>query len=177
MESIFQCAFRAPLRDHTSSSLAKDFALGLLLTWANSIGSGEPARTRRLAWTFAIPLCYNGSFSHVPAHLCTYVKGIKLITHTKRPSNPQLFTMKLISCLLSMFDHNNQICAIKFTFTIFSLRVLDRQAGSEFSLGLLHPVGNDFACLFVLRFYDPVNPMGSCQAWSVLPNYTFTGQA
>ena len=22
-------------------------------------------------------------------------------------------------------------------------------------------------CLFVLRFYDPVNPMGSCPAWSV----------
>ena len=22
-------------------------------------------------------------------------------------------------------------------------------------------------CLFVLRFYGPVNPMGSCQAWSV----------
>ena len=30
--------------------------------------------------------------------------------------------------------------------------------------------------LFVLRFYEPVNPMGSCQARSVyLP--TFTGQA
>ena len=23
------------------------------------------------------------------------------------------------------------------------------------------------ACLFVLRFYGPVNPMGSCRAWSV----------
>ena len=22
-------------------------------------------------------------------------------------------------------------------------------------------------CLFVLRFYGPVNPMGSCRAWSV----------
>ena len=28
--------------------------------------------------------------------------------------------------------------------------------------------------LFVLRFYGPVNPMGSCRARSI---YTFTGQA
>ena len=40
----------------------------------------------------------------------------------------------------------------------------------------------DFICikiedLFVLRFYGSVNPMGSCRAWSVLPNHTFTGQA
>ena len=32
------------------------------------------------------------------------------------------------------------------------------------------------AGLFVLRFYGPVNPMGSCQARSVLPNQTLTGQ-
>ena len=31
-------------------------------------------------------------------------------------------------------------------------------------------------CLFVLQFYGPVNPMGSCRARSV-PNHTFTGQA
>ena len=31
--------------------------------------------------------------------------------------------------------------------------------------------------IFVLGFYGPVNPMGSCQAQSVLPNHTFTGQA
>ena len=31
--------------------------------------------------------------------------------------------------------------------------------------------------IFVLRFYGPVNPMGSCRARSVLPNHTFTGQA
>ena len=24
-----------------------------------------------------------------------------------------------------------------------------------------------FICLFVLRFYSPVNPMGSCHAWSI----------
>ena len=30
--------------------------------------------------------------------------------------------------------------------------------------------------LFVLRFYGPVNPMGSCRAWSVLPiNVYWTG--
>ena len=31
-------------------------------------------------------------------------------------------------------------------------------------------------CLFVLRFYGPVNPMGSCQVRSVYLT-TFTGQA
>ena len=31
-------------------------------------------------------------------------------------------------------------------------------------------------CLFVFRFYGPVNPMGSSSAVS-LPNHTFTGQA
>ena len=31
--------------------------------------------------------------------------------------------------------------------------------------------------LFVLRFYGSVNPMGSCLAWSVYLNHTFTGQA
>ena len=31
-------------------------------------------------------------------------------------------------------------------------------------------------CLFVLRFYGPVNPMSMSSAVS-LPNHTFTGQA
>ena len=32
-------------------------------------------------------------------------------------------------------------------------------------------------CLFVLRFYSPFNPMGSCRAPVSLPNHTFIGQA
>ena len=28
-------------------------------------------------------------------------------------------------------------------------------------------VSNEYSCLFVLRFYGPVNPMGSCRARSV----------
>ena len=36
---------------------------GLPLTWANNIGSGEDARMRRLAWIFAVLICYDGSFS------------------------------------------------------------------------------------------------------------------
>ena len=35
---------------------------------------------------------------------------------------------------------------------------------------------NKYICLFVLRFYGPVNPMGSYREVS-LPNHTFTGQA
>ena len=33
----------------------------------------------------------------------------------------------------------------------------------------LHGISSECSCyeLFVLRFYGPVNPMGSCQAWSV----------
>ena len=32
-------------------------------------------------------------------------------------------------------------------------------------------------CLFVLRFYGPVNPMGVMSSVVNLPNHTFTGQA
>ena len=32
-------------------------------------------------------------------------------------------------------------------------------------------------CLFVLRFYGSVNPMGSCRARSICLANTFTGQA
>ena len=32
-------------------------------------------------------------------------------------------------------------------------------------------------CLFVLRFYGPVNPMGVMSSAVSLPNHTFTGQA
>ena len=32
-------------------------------------------------------------------------------------------------------------------------------------------------CLFVLRFYGPVNPMGVMSSPVSLPNHTFTGQA
>ena len=28
-------------------------------------------------------------------------------------------------------------------------------------------VSNEYPCLFVLRFYGPVNPLGSFRAWSV----------
>ena len=31
----------------------------------------------------------------------------------------------------------------------------------------LKTVSSPFKCLFVLRFYSPVNPIGSCRAWSV----------
>ena len=36
-----------------------------------------------------------------------------------------------------------------------------------FLLGFIARNLNGLVCLFVLRFYGPVNPMGSCQAWSV----------
>ena len=38
------------------------------------------------------------------------------------------------------------------------------------------PNGIMSICLFVLRFYSPVNPMGLCRVWSVYL-ITFTGQA
>ena len=38
------------------------FSISLRITWANGIGSGETTRMRRLTWTFAVRLCYNGSF-------------------------------------------------------------------------------------------------------------------
>ena len=38
------------------------FSLAYRLPLANSKGSGETARMRRLTWTFAIRICYNDSF-------------------------------------------------------------------------------------------------------------------
>ena len=34
-----------------------------------------------------------------------------------------------------------------------------------------------FPCLLVLRFYGPINQLGSCQAWSVYLTTLFLGQA
>ena len=34
-------------------------------------------------------------------------------------------------------------------------------------IDILSPMKGLFVCLFVLRFYGPVNPMGSCRARSV----------
>ena len=37
----------------------------------------------------------------------------------------------------------------------------------EFGLNKYYFINSTCDCLFVLRFYGPVNPMGSCRAWSV----------
>ena len=36
-----------------------------------------------------------------------------------------------------------------------------------FPFVILEKIATDLDCLFVLRFYGPVNPMGSCRARSV----------
>ena len=46
--------------------------------------------------------------------------------------------------------------------------------GKKLNLKVSVLAGN---CLFVLQFYGPVNPMGSCRARSRLPSHTFTGEA
>ena len=51
-----------PLSKVTCLVLWLKFTLGLPLTWANSTDSGETARMRRLAWIFAVRICYNSSF-------------------------------------------------------------------------------------------------------------------
>ena len=68
---IFQRACPAPIAGHMSISLLffLKFPPGLPLTWANSIGFGETARMRRLAWTFAVRICYNGLFSQCLAQV------------------------------------------------------------------------------------------------------------
>ena len=45
------------------------FSRGPLLTCANSTGSGETARMRRLARTFAVRVCYSSVFSHDVAQI------------------------------------------------------------------------------------------------------------
>ena len=59
------------------------------------------------------------------------------------------------------------VCTIKGTDT----KGLRSEVQSETEYFALDP------CLFVLRFYGPVNPIRSCQARSVLPNHMCTGHA
>ena len=60
----------------TTCQVWQKFPHGLLLAWANYIGSGETARMRRLAWTFAVPICYNGCFPWRGSHICSYSQRI-----------------------------------------------------------------------------------------------------
>ena len=45
------------------------FTHGLALRSANGIGSGETVRIHKLAWTFAVRICYNCPFSHDVAQI------------------------------------------------------------------------------------------------------------
>ena len=56
-------AHAQPLSEVTCLVLWLKIPLGLSFTWANSIGSGETARTRRLTRTIAVRMCYNDSLS------------------------------------------------------------------------------------------------------------------
>ena len=47
---------------HIQCSIRLKFPRELTPTWANSTGSGETALMRRLAWAFAVRICYNSSF-------------------------------------------------------------------------------------------------------------------
>ena len=58
VESIFQCKYQAPQHGH----IWLKGPFGVMLTWANSICSGETSRMRRLAWTLCFRICYKGSF-------------------------------------------------------------------------------------------------------------------
>ena len=65
-----------------------------------------------------------------------------------------------------------------FTFSFESFRWTTANARELYSdvsgETKLHSLIN--ICLFVLRFYGPLNPMGSCRAVG-LPNHTITRQA
>ena len=53
-------------------------------------------------------------------------------------------------------------------FSMTKIKVLDETTDTQNDLNLciLH-LFQEVKCLFVLRFYGPVNPMGSCRARSV----------
>ena len=69
------------------------------------------------------------------------------------------------------------------TFSHYAAQ-LETTALSHFSffVSVFIDLKDHFFCLFVLRFYGPVNPMGSypngvISSAASLPNHTFTGQA
>ena len=60
-------------------------------------------------------------------------------------------------------NKNKQDSCIILYLERFSYHYIDDKYGNH----LLNVIILDNVCLFVLRFYGPVNPMWSCQAWSV----------
>ena len=60
------------------------------------------------------------------------------------------------NCLLFSGKNNKSVINLSSAESVHSMVSVNQ-------LGLL----SFFKCLFVLRFYGPVNPMGSCRAWSV----------
>ena len=66
-------------------------------------------------------------------------------------------------------DHPKGVPLLQFLFVNLSVT-----ASALSCLGIVFFL--TFACLFVVRFYGPINPMGSCRVQSVYLT-TLTGQA
>ena len=73
----------------------------------------------------------------------------------------------------TMSHHSANFC----TQRIMSTRIIRRHLGLSLLIAIVMQMFFWSICLFVLRFYGPVNPMGSCSSAVSLPNHTFTGQA
>ena len=55
------------------------------------------------------------------------------------------------------------------TFAIFNDQSFNDMSTKDIKLSIngIELIKASFVCLFVLRFYSPINTMGSCRAWSV----------
>ena len=70
---------------------------------------------------------------------------------------------------IEMMGDNERLCAMRaMSLAKFCLQQVSKTQDIVFRKRECYPLGNFLeSLLFVLRFYGPVNPMGSCQARSV----------
>ena len=99
--------------------------------------------------------------------VCGFIYGVRFARVTNlSPSNFPTDHSKAVPLLSSLFVHrwlHTSVCGACFFFFFFFFFFVIIVSLSL----LLAPREKAFFCLFVLRFYDPVNPMGSCRARSV----------
>ena len=93
----------------------------------------------------------------------------------QRKARAKASTTELSSSDLSCSSCNRQFRAkIGHISHLRTHKLTLHASDQDWSLSVMTDEGK--SSLFLLRFYGPVNPMGSCRAFS-LPNHTFTGQA
>ena len=82
---------------------------------------------------------------------------------------PSLICAELSHNFMVFWDKANGVNGLKLTTSEEGYQAFTPKARYVPSNATARKIRNlhIYVCLFVLRFYGPVNPMGSCRAWSV----------